>query len=159
MLSAQLSKLKDALTQAHTLQDIKAAVEALAPELGITYDERPVFGRHSYQYATIAFAAPIAAAPFCEAMGWQRPYALSSDVHQTRWKIQLWVTDLADPYGPRIHTRIPSLGHWAVIPQLTGRPQGTLPSLQAGASPAYDLRAHSADIAAIELHALADLES
>ena len=159
MLRIQLSDLKHALIQAHTLPDIKSAIQAFAPELGITYDEHPVFGRHSYQYATIAFAAPISAAPFCEAMGWQRPYALSSDVHQTRWKIQLWVADLADPYGPRIHTRVPSLGHWAVIPQLTGRPHGTLPSLHAGASPAYDLRAYTADIAAIEVHARADLES
>src|SRR5262245_59538922 len=62
-------------------------------------------------------------------MGWQRPYALSSDVHQTRWTIQLWVADLADPYGPPIHTRYPSLDDWAVIPQLSGRPQGALPAL------------------------------
>jgi hypothetical protein len=158
MLPTQLSKLKDALTQAHTLLDAKAAIQAFAPELGITYDEHPVFGRHQYHYATLAFTAPVAAVPFCEAMGWQRPYALSTDVHQTRWTIQLWVADLADPYGPRIHTRYPSLGHWAVIPQLSGRPQGTLPALHAGASPAYELRAYAADIAVIEVHAWADLE-
>ena len=91
-------------------------------------------------------------------MGWQRPYALSTNVHQTRWTIQLWVADLADRYGPHIHTRYPSLGQWAVISQLTGRPQGTLPALHAGASPAYDLGAYTADIASIEVHAWADLE-
>ena len=158
MLSQQLSKLKEALTQAHSLQDTKAAIEALAPELGITYDEHDVFGRHHYRYATIAFAAPVSADTFCEAMGWQRPYGLASDVHQTRWKIQLWVADLADPFGPRIHTRFPTLGTWAVIPQLTGRPQGMLPSLRAGASPAYDMREYAVDIASIEVHAWADLE-
>jgi hypothetical protein len=158
MLPKQLSKLMDALTQAHTLQDIQATIEVSAPELGITYAEHPVFGRHQYRYATIACAAPVSATPFCEAMGWQRPYALSTDVHQRRWTIQLWVADLADPYGPRIHTRYPSLGAWAVIPQLTDRPQGTLPSLHAGASPAYDLRVYAADIVSIEVHAWADLE-
>jgi len=38
MLLTQLSKLKDALTQAHTLPDAKAAIQAFAPELGIAYD-------------------------------------------------------------------------------------------------------------------------
>ena len=157
MLPTQLSKLKDALTQAHTLPEAKAALQVLAPELRITYNEREVFGRHNYRYARLAFAAPVAAIPFCEAMGWQLPYAISTDVHQTRWTIQLRVADLADPYGPRIHTRYPSLGRWAVMPQLSGRPQGPLPALHAGASPAYDLQAYSADIASLEMHAWADL--
>ena len=158
MLSTQLSKLKDALTQAYTLPDAQAAIQAFAPELGITYDEHPVFGRHHYRYATLAFAAPVAATPFCEAMGWQRPYAVATDVHQTHWTIQLWVADLADPYGPRIHARYPRFGQWAVIPQLSGRPQGALPALHAGASLAYDLRAYTADIISIEVLAWADLQ-
>ena len=158
MLPTQSSKLGEALTQAQTLPDTKAAIQAVASELGITYDEPEVFGRHQYRYATLACAAPVAATLFCEAMGWPRPYAVSTDVHQTRWTIQLWVADLADPYGPRIHTRCPSLGHWAVIPQLSGRPQGALPALHAGASPAYDLRVCIADIASIEVYAWADLE-
>jgi hypothetical protein len=158
VLPEQLSKLKDALTQAHTLPDLQLAIQALTPELGLTYDEHSVFGRHTYRYARLAFAAPVAAAPFCETMGWQRPYAVATDVHQTRWTMQLWVGDLADPYGPRIHTRYPSLGDWAVIPQLSGRPQGALPALHAGASPAYDLRAYTADVAVIEVHAWADLQ-
>src|SRR5262245_58280907 len=139
MLSTQLSKLRDALVQAQTLPNLQAAIRALTPELGLAYDEHSVFGRHDYRYARLAYAAPVAATVFCEAMGWQRPYAVSTDVHQTRWTIQLWVADLADPYGPRIHTRYPSLGDWAVIPQLSGRPQGALPALHAGASSAYDL--------------------
>ena len=158
MLPTHLSQLKDALIQAQTLPDVQAAIQKLTSELGLTYDEHSVFGRHNYRYARLAFAAPVAAAPFCEAMGWQRPYALSTDVHQTRWTIQLWMTDLDDAYRPRIHTRYPTVGHWAVIPQLTGRPQGTLPALHAGASPAYDLQTYTADIAVIEVHALADLE-
>ena len=32
------------------------------------------------------------------------------DVEQRRWHIQLWVADLADPYGQRIHTRRPEVG-------------------------------------------------
>jgi hypothetical protein len=158
MLSKQLSELKQALAQAQTLQEAKTNIEALASELGITYGEHPVFGRHHYRYATIAFAAPIPALALCEAMGWQRPYALSTDVHQTGWKIRLWVADLADPFGPRIHTRPPRLGIWAVIAQLSNRPQGALPALSAGASPAYDLHVYAADITMLEIHAWADLE-
>jgi hypothetical protein len=154
----QLSKLKGALIHAQILPDIQAAIQALTPELGLTYDEHSVFGRHTYRYARLAFAAPVATTPFCEAMGWQRPYALSTDVHQTRWTIQLWVADLDDPYGPRIYTRYPSLDDWAVIAQLSGRPEGALPALHAGASPAYDLRAYTADIVSLEVHAWADLQ-
>ena len=63
MLPEQLSKLKDALTQAHTLPDVQLAVQALTRELGLTYDEHSVFGRHTYRYARLAFAAPVAATP------------------------------------------------------------------------------------------------
>ena len=91
MLPEQLSKLRDALTQAHILPDLQRAIQALMPDLGLTYDEHAVFGRHTYRYARLAFAAPVAATPFCETMGWKRPYALSTDVHQTRWTIQLWL--------------------------------------------------------------------
>ena len=118
-----------------------------------------MFGSQRYRYATIAFAAPISAQAWCEALDWDRPYALSTDVHQTRWQIHLWVSDLADPYGQRIHTHAPQLGGWVVIPQLTGRPQGALPTVYAGASPAYDLRCYAADVVSIAMYAWADSES
>jgi hypothetical protein len=159
MLPDQLRALNATLQKARTLQEARATIEALAPIWGIAYDEHEVFGLHQYRYATLTFAAPISAQVCCEAMDWDRPYALSTDVHQTRWRIHLWVSDLADPYGPRIHTRAPQLGSWTVIPQLTGRPQGQLPSVSAGASPAYDLRIYAAEIASIEIHTWADLES
>jgi hypothetical protein len=158
MLSTHLSTFKQALIQARTLQSLKVALAALTPALGITYDEHHAFGRHPYQYVTITYVEPVSAVLCCEVMGWERPYALSTDVHQTRWQIRLWEADLADPFGPRIHTRVPALGVWAILPQLSGRPQGELPSLRAGASPAYDLRIYAAAIVAFEVHAQADLE-
>jgi hypothetical protein len=151
-----LIALKGAIQQAYTLQELKTAMEAVAPELGLAYAEHQVFGGDAYHYATIAFATPISAQACCEALGWDRPYALSGDVHQTRWQIQLWVADLADPYGPRIHTRAPQLGSWVIIAQLTGRPRGELPAVSAGASPAYDLRVYAADIESIEIRAWTD---
>jgi hypothetical protein len=157
-LFKHLIALKGAIQQTSTLQELKAAIEALAPELGLTYAEQQVFGRDSYRYATITFATPIPAQACCEALGWDRPYALSGDVHQTRWQIQLWVSDLADPYGPRIHTRAPQLGAWALITQLTSRPQGELPAVSAGASPAYDLHVYAANIESIEVCAWANYE-
>jgi hypothetical protein len=151
MLAQRLHQLKGAIAQARTLPDIKAAIEALAPMLGVAYSEHAVFGRDPYRYATISLAQPIPARACCEALGWERPYALSTDVHQTRWQIQLWVEDLEDPYGPRIHTRLPTLGAWAVLAQLNDRPAGALPPVQAGASPAYDLALYDAAISAIEV--------
>lgn len=99
----------------------------------------------------LKFSTPVPALRLCQAFGWARPYGTSGDVHQVSWKIRQWDGDLPDPYGPRIKTITPRLGRWALDVALTDRPQGVLPNLSAGASPAYDLSTHAADVASIEI--------
>lgn len=115
-----------------------------------------MYGTPSYQYAVLTFPEPLPAGSLCEAMGWARPYALSGDVSQRRWHIQLWVAYLADPYGSRIQTRRPKAGPWSLTAWLAGRPAGPLPGVAAGASPAYDLATHQASVVALEVQLLAD---
>lgn len=129
---------------------------AAAASLGLSVAEQTVYGTPSYQYAVLTFPAPLPAGALCEAMGWAQPYALSADVSQRRWHIQLWVADLADPYGPRIQTRRPEAGPWSVTTWLTGRPAGPLPGVAAGASPAYNLATYQASVVALEVKLLAD---
>jgi hypothetical protein len=151
-MEINLGALRDALTGKHTVSELCAAAAAL----GLSVAEQTVYGTPSYQYAVLTFPAPIPASALCVAMGWARPYALSGDVSQRRWHIQLWVADLADPYGQRIHTRRPEAGPWFVTAWLAGRPAGPLPGVVAGASPAYDLAMYPASVVALEVRLLAD---
>lgn len=142
-----LEALRDTLTARHTIGKLCAAAVAL----GLSAAEQTVYGAPSYQYAVLTFPAPIPASALCETMGWARPYALSGDAEQRRWHVQLWVADLADPYGQRIHTRRSEVGAWSVTAWLTGRPAGPLPGVAAGASPAYDLATYPASVITIEV--------
>jgi hypothetical protein len=151
-MEIDLDELRDALTQRRRVPELCAAAAAL----GLSAAEQTVYGARSYQYAVLTLPVPIPAGALCEAMGWARPYGLSGDVEQRRWHIQLWVADLADPYGQRIHTRRPEVGPWSVTAWLTGRPSGPLLGVVAGASPAYDLATYPALVVALEVHLLAD---
>lgn len=151
-MEINLEALRDALIEPRTVGELCAAAVAL----GLSAAEQTVYGARSYQYAALTFPEPIPASALCEAMGWARPYALSGDVEQRRWHIQLWVADLADPYGQRIHTRRPEAGAWSVTAWLAGRPVGPLPGVAAGASPAYDLAMYPASVVALEVRLLAD---
>lgn len=144
--------LRDALTRRHTVRELCAAAAAL----GLSAVEQTVYGTPSYKYAVLTFPAPIPAGALCEAMEWARPYALSGDVSQRRWHIQLWVADLADPYGQRIQTRQPQVDPWSVTAWLAGRPAGPLPGVVAGASPAYDLATYPASVDTLEVRLQAD---
>ena len=146
-MELDLHALRDALAQAQTLPELSAAASAL----GLSAAEQQVFGPQPYRYATLTFSSPIPAGTLGEAMGWARPFALSGDVSQRSWHIRLWAADLADPYGPRIHAVLPSLGVWSVTAWLTGRPAGQLPGVAAGASPAYDLTTYLASVTTLEL--------
>jgi hypothetical protein len=145
-MEIDLEALRDALTQTYSVPELVVA----AGTLGLTAAEQTVYGARGYQYAVLTFPEPIPAGTLCEAMGWARPYALSGDVEQRRWQLQLWAADLADPYGQRIHTRRPEVGPWSVTAWLAGRPAGSLPGVAAGASPAYDLATYPASVTTIE---------
>lgn len=146
-MALDLHALREALAQAQTLPELSAAASAL----GLGVAEQQVFGSQPYHYVTLSFSAPIPAGTLCTAMAWTRPYAVSGDVSQRRWHIRLWASDLADPYGPRIHTVLPTIGVWSISAWLTDRPAGELPGVAAGASPAYDLTTYPAEVAALEL--------
>ena len=94
----------------------------------------------------IALAQPIDAAELARIFTWSRPYAVSGDVRQFTFRVMLHQRDLADPHSPRIATEFPRFGAYRVEAELTQRPTGELPRLQSGASPAYDLAAHSATV-------------
>jgi hypothetical protein len=152
-MEIHLEALRDALTRTRTPSELGAAAAAL----GLIAAKQMVCGARGYQYAVLTFPEPIPAGTLCEAMGWARPYALSGDVEQRRWQIRLWVADLADPYGQRIHTRTPEIGPWSVTAWLAGRPAGSLPGVAAGASPAYDLATYPASVTMIEAQLQADV--
>lgn len=145
-MEMNLVALRDALTGTRTVPELRAAATAL----GLASAEQTVYGAQSHPYAVLTFPEPIPASALCEAMGWARPYALSGDVEQRRWHIQLWAGDLADPYAQRIATRRPEVGPWVLTAWLAGRPAGPLPGVVAGASPAYDLATHPASVATLE---------
>jgi hypothetical protein len=74
-------------------------------------------------------------------------------VHQRSQAPGLYAADVADPCDERIATTPPSLGAWRASVRLDGRPKGELPTVVAGASPAYDLRRHRAGVTRIVLEA------
>lgn len=96
---------------------------------------------------TVRLNAPVTAAAAIAALGLSRAYAISGDVHQTEWYVTLHASDLNPT---RIATELPHIGAWDVQLNLDARPAGALPTLVAGASPAYDLRTYSANVVSIE---------
>ena len=148
--------LKTACEKSKDQNSLHKALQALAPPLRFELTEdftltpmRP--DEHRY---TLRFRQPIPAERLVAAMGWTRAYAVSSDVHQETWGIVLWKSDVAEDgnfSGPRIGIQDPHVGAWAFMPSLADRPAGPLPKLAAGASPAYDLTAYSAQVTTVEI--------
>jgi len=64
----------------------------------------------------------------------------------------VWDQDVPDPNGKRIHAKTIHSGRWILHPHLVGRPEGALPKVSAGASPAYDLTTYPAKIDSIEIY-------
>ncbi len=150
MLAQQLAQPREALAQARTLPEVKAAIEALAPTLRAAYSEHAVFGRHAYSYAAITFAQPIPARP--AARRWAGSGPTRSPAMSTRraGRVQLWKADLDDPYGPRIHARPharclddPGTAHWSPTGRAAAGPGWRLPG--------HDLALYDAAIDAIEV--------
>lgn len=91
------------------------------------------------------------AAWLAESWHLRRPYVVSTTVHQTQWIVALWQEDLKDPYTKRIALTPITFGVWVVRPIVSERPQGKLPGVVAGASPAYDLESYSSNVVALEI--------
>jgi hypothetical protein len=79
---------------------------------------------------------------------WQGVYAVSGDVHQRRFQIRRSTGTIGKN---RIATLDPHSGRWTVRVTLTSRPQGALPTLVAGASPAYELPRYASSFDEIEI--------
>ena len=142
---------------ADPLQALGGAVAALRPDADATVLESrlPAGAKLTVESKrfTIRFEPGVDAATLAKAWGWARPYAISGDVHQRGWQLELYESDLKDPYGKRIATAAPSLGAWRATVGLAGRPQGDLPEVVAGASPAYDLTRYRASVTRVVLEA------
>lgn len=80
-----------------------------------------------------------------------RVYAVATDPHQQNWQLLRYGQDVPDPNGTRIALIPITFGSWTVRPRLAGRPAGPLPDVVAGASPAYDISAHSAQVVGIDI--------
>jgi hypothetical protein len=119
---------------------------SLDPALGMRVETPP----GTSNTVTLHFGSPIPATLVAQALGWYGGYAISGDVHQSRWYFVQRTGDLATD---RIATELPHIGRWDVRIVLAGRPAGSLPTLVSGASPAYDLSHYPADAVEIEFSA------
>jgi hypothetical protein len=79
--------------------------------------------------------------------------AVSPDVHQHTWVILVVGDELTDPHGARIASERITAGRWELVPALTARPDGELPGVVSGASPAYDVCEGGGLVRSIEIRA------
>lgn len=102
---------------------------------------------------SLKMKVPINAELFCEIMPWDRAYAVSSDPHQSTWKIVLGkVATNSNAETTHISASQPTFGSWTIDPILTRRPEGELPQITAGASPAYSVGIYTCLISEVRLH-------
>jgi hypothetical protein len=95
------------------------------------------------------------ASELCAAWGVERSVAVSPDVHQRTWWILVAGDELPDPHGTRIASERIAAGRWEIVPALAARPDGELPGVVSGASPAYDVRERGGVVRSIEIRAKA----
>ena len=166
-MTEQLNKLREAIRNSHDIQEAGVVIGSLASELNFKYERFDWFRprheqrrkriEHEYKVSLpesaeysdqfrVTFAGPLPACDFCDAMRWERAYALSTDVHQASWHICVPETDLADRrYLPEINSRfriegmrLPRLGEWSIKANLTRWPSGERVGFS-GASGVYDV--------------------
>ena len=141
--------VRAAVEHAANPREAKAAAAALPKILGATYSENQIRGETWWR---ITFAHTIPVRDFSQGMGWSRPFAVSTDPHQTSWEVLLWREDQFNFYHqPTILSAVPQVGRWAVSAWLTDRPKGELPPAIMGMSPAYDLLEYDGAVAGIEV--------
>jgi tetratricopeptide (TPR) repeat protein len=99
----------------------------------------------------ITLKDPCSAKTFCKTIGWNSPYLVSPDVHQTTWEIQIPRDPIGKVEDHRVATTYPKVGSWSVRAVVKSRPDGELPEITAGASPAYSLAIYDSGITHIRL--------
>lgn len=99
----------------------------------------------------ITLKDPCSARTFCKIIGWNSPYLVSPDVHQTTWEIQVPRDPLGKVEDHKVATTYPKVGSWSIRAAVKSRPDGELPELTAGASPAYSLAIYDSGITHIRL--------
>ena len=166
-MTEQLIKLREAIRNSRDIREADVVIGSLASELNFKYERFDWFGpRHegrrkrieevykvllpeSAEYSDqfrVTFAEPLPAREFCEAIGWERAYGVSTDVHQALWYIRVPESDLADRrYLPEREPsvrpeafRLPRLGEWSIKANLDGRPAGS-PAGFSGPSGVYNI--------------------
>lgn len=88
----------------------------------------------------------IDAGALAQQFAWTEVVAVSGDVHQKTFSLQLAKGELEGSKGKAISTAFPKFGPFRVEARLVARPEGKPPKLRAGASPAYKLDAHKASV-------------
>lgn len=136
--------------------ELRAALAVEVPGITVRLDPDSVAVggrrlRSTVPRATLELDPPVDARWLSEAWWIVAPVAVSGDVHQHRWHLCVTGAELPDPNGRRIDSHTPTAGRWDVDPVLTGRPQGPLPGVSSGASPAYDLVATGGSVGTIEI--------
>jgi hypothetical protein len=166
-MTEQLIRLREAIKSSRDIREADVIMGSLAAELNFQYERfdwfRPRHERRrerieqTYKVSLpesaecwdqfrVTFAEPLPASEFCEAMGWERAYGRSTDVHQALWHICVRESDLADRrYLPERGLSIPPemmclprLGEWSIEARLTSRPGGELVGFS-GPSGAYEM--------------------
>lgn len=89
---------------------------------------------------------PVDAATLARQFTWEAPQAVSGDVHQKSFSVQLSKGEVEGSKGKRIATEFPRFGPFRVEARLVARPEGKPPKISAGASPAYDLASYKGDV-------------
>jgi hypothetical protein len=103
------------------------------------------------EYCNVDLGFAVSAEAFCRQMAWEHPYAVSSDVHQTDWRILLRTGDPeAAANRPRITAENPRLGKWTLEIFLKSRPPGDADAFF-GPAPAYDLSRCSAQVIGLRI--------
>lgn len=141
-ISAFKDKIKRSNTTAQLSNSLQSAVQENQIGMCSALDERTV---------EIQLKNPCSARLVSKLIGWNSPYLVSPDVHQSTWEIQVPRDKMGKIEASRIATNYPKIGAWIVRATVEGRPAGELPETIAGASPAYNLAIYDAGIKTVRL--------
>ncbi|MDX6373542.1 MAG: hypothetical protein QOD98_2530 [Nocardioidaceae bacterium] len=108
-------------------------------------------GARMDEWGTLLLDPPYDARQLAAAWRVQRPLAVSTDVMQRSWYLFERGADLPDEYATRAAGDPVRAGDKTLRAQFTARPDGPLPELVVGPSPAYDVTEVGGWIDRIEL--------
>lgn len=89
---------------------------------------------------------PVDAATLAKQFAWADAHAVSGDVKQKIFALQLSKGEVEGSKGKRIAATFPRFGSFRVEARLVARPTGKLPKVSAGASPAYSLDTYQGNV-------------